>query len=294
MDSFSSWSGFTRPLTHCKQRDESCSREAWHTTSLFYSQVGVFYPPPVAVTFYFIVRFLCSYLFLMCCFNLQPGVFEVIAAALLLLQKHPLWGPSKSDNGCIQTEGKSDSNQNYSQIWFLGLSVHNVWSKCPNGIWPPLRSGERTVTVKTAGCVWSCSDCPRYDMKLCPECGFSLSLQRSNFIGFCYCSDYRRGIWFTLDGLKIGFWLAVWTRPFTLTLSLFCSDALPPLWTCLVLFSPPLHSHWAHSTSPPSQNPLLLFKKPSSLPPCLSLTAASRSHQLPFHFSPWRVSCLGV
>lgn len=82
----------------------------------FILRLVFFYPPPVAVTFYFIVRFLCSYLFLMCFFNLQPGVFEVIAAALLLLQKYPMWGPSKSDYGCIQTEGKSDSNQNYSQI----------------------------------------------------------------------------------------------------------------------------------------------------------------------------------
>lgn len=60
------------------QWDESYSREAWRTTSLFYSQVVVF---PSSGGRNFLIY--CWIFFLICCFNLQPGMFE-------LIKKYPL------------------------------------------------------------------------------------------------------------------------------------------------------------------------------------------------------------
>ena len=52
--------------------------------------------------------------------------------------------------GCVHTAGKSDSNLIPSQIWFLGLTVHTVFSKCPNLIW--LCSDWATLMTNLTGC----------------------------------------------------------------------------------------------------------------------------------------------
>lgn len=52
--------------------------------------------------------------------------------------------------GCIQRAGKSDSNQVSSQIWFLRLTVHTVFSRCPIGIL--LRSHRFAFLSRLTGC----------------------------------------------------------------------------------------------------------------------------------------------
>ena len=52
--------------------------------------------------------------------------------------------------GRVQTAGKSDSNLIPSHIRFLGLTVHTVFSKCPNRIW--LCSDWATLLTDLTGC----------------------------------------------------------------------------------------------------------------------------------------------
>lgn len=74
------------------------------------------------------------------------------------------------------------------------------------------------------------------------------------------------------------------TKNLVLSLRFFCPGSLPALWTCLAQSSPPLHSHWTLSTSPPSPNPLA--SQGSSLSFSLPIRASpqplSLFHQLPF------------
>lgn len=77
-------------------------------------------------------------LILVTCYLSKPGMYT--KRAVRWVSSKILHTGLLADTGCVQTAGKSESNQIPSKLRFLGLIVHNVFSKCLKRMW--LGSGQ--------------------------------------------------------------------------------------------------------------------------------------------------------
>lgn len=104
--------------------------QGWHaedTNKWLIHPILVPHPTPPSLPPHCLYLSVCRFFFF---FAMMHTIFIPSACVCpSILPAHKIW----DYQGCVQTAGISDSNQIWSQIQFLGMIVHTVFSKCPMG-----------------------------------------------------------------------------------------------------------------------------------------------------------------